>query len=127
MSSAPGLTNRDIALVVMLARGHTTDRVAREMRLSRHTVGERISTLLERFRCRNRTELVAYFYACGLLETGTWPPDSVVGGAVRAADPSATPPACRLPVGAGAGRWCRIPAEVEAFRYGTEGGEANVV
>jgi DNA-binding CsgD family transcriptional regulator len=78
VSSARDLTSRDIDLVVMLARGHTTDRIAREMRLSRHTVGERISLLLERFGCRNRTELVAYFYAHGLLEAGTWPPSSVV-------------------------------------------------
>ena len=47
-------------LVAMLARGHTTDRSRRELRLSRHTVGEEISTLLWRFNCRNRAELVAY-------------------------------------------------------------------
>jgi DNA-binding CsgD family transcriptional regulator len=87
VSSTQELTSRDIDLVVMLARGHTTDRIARQIRLSRHTVGERISNLLERFQCHNRTELVAYFYAHGLLEAGIWPPDSVVAGAVGTADP----------------------------------------
>ena len=65
---------RDIALVAMLARGHTTDRAARELRLSRHTVGEEISVLLDRYRCRNRAELVAYWYVHSLLPVGVWPP-----------------------------------------------------
>ncbi|MFH8384635.1 LuxR C-terminal-related transcriptional regulator [Kitasatospora sp. NPDC018058] len=65
---------RDLVLVAMLARGHTTDRVARELRLSRHTVGEEISVLLGRFNCRNRAELVAYCYVHRLLPIGIWPP-----------------------------------------------------
>ncbi|MGW3044778.1 LuxR C-terminal-related transcriptional regulator [Kitasatospora sp. NPDC001159] len=65
---------RDMVLVAMLARGHTTDRVARELGLSRHTVGEEISVLLGRFNCRNRAELVAYCYVHRLLPIGIWPP-----------------------------------------------------
>lgn len=77
MPTHVALTDRDVRLVIMLARGHTTDRVARELRVSRHTVGERISVLLGRSGCRNRTELVAYCYAHGLLAPGIWPPDGV--------------------------------------------------
>lgn len=65
---------REMQLLAMLARGHTTDRAARELRLSRHTVGEEISTLLDRFNCRNRAELVAYCYVHRLLPIGIWPP-----------------------------------------------------
>lgn len=65
---------RDMLLLAMLARGHTTDRAARELRLSRHTVGEEISVLLERFKCRNRAELVAFCYVHRLLPIGIWPP-----------------------------------------------------
>jgi DNA-binding NarL/FixJ family response regulator len=65
---------RDLRLMVLLARGHTTDRAARELCLSRHTVGEEISALLGRLGCRNRAELVAYCYAHRLLPTGIWPP-----------------------------------------------------
>lgn len=65
---------REMQLLTMLARGHTTDRAARELRLSRHTVGEEISTLLDRFNCRNRAELVAYCYVHRLLPIGIWPP-----------------------------------------------------
>jgi DNA-binding CsgD family transcriptional regulator len=68
------ISARDMQLVAMLARGHTTDRAARELRLSRHTVGEEISTLLWRFNCRNRAELVAYCYVHCLLPVGIWPP-----------------------------------------------------
>jgi DNA-binding CsgD family transcriptional regulator len=76
MSTAQGdtISARDMQLVAMLARGHTTDRAARELRLSRHTVGEEISALLERFNCRNRAELVAYCYVHRFLPIGIWPP-----------------------------------------------------
>ncbi|MFC4533340.1 LuxR C-terminal-related transcriptional regulator [Sphaerisporangium dianthi] len=70
-----GPTNdRDRLLIVMLASGYTTTRIAREMRLSRYTVAERISKLLERFSCSNRSQLVAYSYVHELLHVGIWPP-----------------------------------------------------
>jgi DNA-binding CsgD family transcriptional regulator len=65
---------REMLLLAMLARGHTTDRAARELSLSRHTVGEEISALLRKFDCRNRAELVAYSYVHALLPVGVWPP-----------------------------------------------------
>lgn len=61
------ISSRGLVLVALVARGHTTDRVARALRLSRHTVGEEISVLLDRFNCRNRAELVAYCYVHRLL------------------------------------------------------------
>lgn len=68
------VSDRELSLIVMIARGYTTDLAAREMHLSRHTVGELISKLLERFECRNRAELVAYSYVHGILSVVTWPP-----------------------------------------------------
>lgn len=68
------MTARELQLLAMLARGHTTDRAARELKLSRHTVGEDISVLLDRFNCHNRAELVAYCYVHQLLPIGVWPP-----------------------------------------------------
>lgn len=68
------ISAREAQLVAMLARGYTTDRAARELRLSRHTVGEEISTLLGRFACSNRAALVAYCYVHRLLPVGIWPP-----------------------------------------------------
>jgi DNA-binding CsgD family transcriptional regulator len=77
MTDTTGLpvSNGDLTLVTMLARGYTTSLTAREMHLSPYTVGERISVLLERFNCKNRTELVAFCYVNGLLSGELWPPD----------------------------------------------------
>jgi DNA-binding CsgD family transcriptional regulator len=69
------LSDGDLTLVTMLARGLTTGLAAREMHLSPYTVGERISTLLMRFSCKNRAELVAFCYVHGLLAGQAWPPD----------------------------------------------------
>ena len=69
-----GAAARELVLVAMLAMGHTTDRVAHELNLSRHTVGEEISALLGKFGCKNRAELVAYWYVHELLPVGVWPP-----------------------------------------------------
>jgi DNA-binding CsgD family transcriptional regulator len=69
------VSREDLVLVTMLARGYTTAVAAREMHLSPYTVGERISVLLERFNCKNRTELVAFCYVHELLSGGTWPPE----------------------------------------------------
>ncbi|MEV4295382.1 LuxR C-terminal-related transcriptional regulator [Microbispora rosea] len=80
--ASDGLINdRDRWLIVMLARGYTTTRIAREMHLSRYTVAERISKLLVQFACSNRSQLVAYFYAHRLLNVDIWPPSvsGVVG------------------------------------------------
>ncbi|HEX4816833.1 MAG TPA: LuxR C-terminal-related transcriptional regulator [Nonomuraea sp.] len=68
------VSDRDTTLIVMLAKGYTTTRIAREMNLSRYTVAERIGKLLDRFACSNRSQLVAYFYAHRLLDVGMWPP-----------------------------------------------------
>jgi DNA-binding CsgD family transcriptional regulator len=68
------ISAREAQLVAMLARGYTTDHAARELKLSRHTVGEVISVLLERFDCSNRAALVAYCYVHRLLPLGVWPP-----------------------------------------------------
>ncbi|MEU7837634.1 MULTISPECIES: LuxR C-terminal-related transcriptional regulator [unclassified Nonomuraea] len=68
------INDRDTRLIVLLARGYTTTRIARELKLSRYTVAERISKLLDRFACSNRSQLVAYSYAHKLLDVGIWPP-----------------------------------------------------
>ncbi|MFB9252028.1 LuxR C-terminal-related transcriptional regulator [Sphaerisporangium melleum] len=76
------IDDRDRLLIVMLARGHTTARIAREMRLSRYTIAERISKLLDRFGCSNRSELVAYSYVHELLHAGSWPPCAAAAGRI---------------------------------------------
>lgn len=70
----PLVSDRELELITMIARGYTTELAARKLFLSKHTVGEQISILLGRFACKNRAELVAYCYVHGLLSTTTWPP-----------------------------------------------------
>lgn len=69
------VSDGDLTLVTMLARGYTTSLTAHEMHLSPYTIGERISVLLERFNCKNRAELVAFCYVHGLLSDRVWPPE----------------------------------------------------
>jgi DNA-binding NarL/FixJ family response regulator len=78
------MDDRDRLLIVLLASGYTTTRIAREMRLSRYTVAERISKLLDRFACSNRSQLVAYSYVHELLRVGIWPPRAVEAGRLEA-------------------------------------------
>jgi len=68
------MSDGDLRLIAMLARGYTTTLAARELHLSPYTVSERISLLLERFGCKNRAELVAYCYVHGYLSVLVWPP-----------------------------------------------------
>jgi DNA-binding CsgD family transcriptional regulator len=68
------LSDRDLNVLVLLATGLSTERIAREMNVSRPTAAERCGRLFVRFGCKNRTELVAYAYAHGLLDAGAWPP-----------------------------------------------------
>ncbi|RCG29893.1 DNA-binding response regulator [Sphaerisporangium album] len=84
LTSEDLINDRDRSLIVMLARGYTTTRIAREMHLSRYTVAERISKLLDQFACSNRSQLVAYSYAHELLRVGIWPPSApnVIGEGV---------------------------------------------
>ena len=74
MSTTGLMSDGDLTLIAMLARGYTTTLAARELHLSPYTVSERISLLLERFSCKNRAELVAYCYVHGYLSVLVWPP-----------------------------------------------------
>jgi DNA-binding CsgD family transcriptional regulator len=73
-TAGSSVSDGDLTLLTMLARGYTTTLAAREMHLSPYTVGERISVLLGRFSCKNRAELVAFCYVHGLLPAQVWPP-----------------------------------------------------
>jgi DNA-binding CsgD family transcriptional regulator len=68
------MSDADLRLIAMLARGYTTTLAARELHLSPYTVSERISLLLDRYGCKNRAELVAYCYVHGHLSVLAWPP-----------------------------------------------------
>ncbi|MGN9844159.1 response regulator transcription factor [Nonomuraea sp. H19] len=74
MASSISLSDRDLNLLTLLAAGFSTERIAQSLYVSKPTAAEHCGRLFARFGCKNRTELVAYAYAHGLLETGVWPP-----------------------------------------------------
>ncbi|WP_433431132.1 response regulator transcription factor [Nonomuraea sp. CA-141351] len=74
MTSSISLSDRDLNILTLLATGFSTERIAQRLYVSKPTAAEHCCRLFARFGCKNRTELVAYAYAHGLLETGVWPP-----------------------------------------------------
>lgn len=74
MATGNSLSERDLTILALLAAGTSTERIARRLHLSKPTTAEHCGKLFARFGCKNRTELVAFAYAHGLLATGVWPP-----------------------------------------------------
>jgi DNA-binding CsgD family transcriptional regulator len=68
------LTTRELDIVVMLALGASTARIAGDLFISPHTVAAHLAHLLRKIRVANRTELVARLYVEGVLVQGEWPP-----------------------------------------------------
>jgi DNA-binding CsgD family transcriptional regulator len=91
-SQTPGpvrLTRRELRIASLLATGASTDRVARDLFISPHTVAAHLGNMFRRVGASNRTELIARLYATGLLLQGAWPPAAINGrasGAALAAD-----------------------------------------
>jgi DNA-binding CsgD family transcriptional regulator len=68
------LTNREYSIVRLIAGGRTNLQIAKELRISRHTVAQHIAQMLRRIDVHSRSELVAWVYSVGILRTGVWPP-----------------------------------------------------
>lgn len=69
-TSAPAydLTARELEVLHLLAGGLTTPDIARELFISRKTVGSHIENILRKLRVHSRTEAVAFAYREGLVE-----------------------------------------------------------
>jgi DNA-binding CsgD family transcriptional regulator len=68
------LTERELAVLRLVAAGRTNAQIAGELYLSHQSVGRCISMLMLRTLADNRAELVARAYVEGVLDHGTWPP-----------------------------------------------------
>jgi DNA-binding NarL/FixJ family response regulator len=64
-----GFSSREQAVFQSLARGHTTDEVAREMHLSPHTVRTYVATGLRKLDSRTRAHGVAVAINRGLISS----------------------------------------------------------
>jgi two-component system response regulator DesR len=64
---ALGLTDRERAVLVLMASGATNPEIAKELHLSKHTVKEHTSSVYRKLGVRNRTEAVQRGQRLGLL------------------------------------------------------------
>lgn len=70
------LSNQEVSVIVLVARGMSNQQIGRVMSISRHTVASYLASAMRRLTVQNRAELVARCYAAELLRCGTWPPVS---------------------------------------------------
>jgi DNA-binding NarL/FixJ family response regulator len=84
------LTDREEAVLELLAEGWSTEEAARSLYVSRQAITYHVGNLLAKFQCANRTGLVARAFVIGVLEP-TWPPSVAVR---TAADIDALPRIC---------------------------------
>ncbi|WP_329563931.1 helix-turn-helix transcriptional regulator [Kitasatospora sp. NBC_01266] len=63
----PGLSDRERAVLRMVAEGHETSEIATELAYSQRTVTTVLHDITQRFRLRNRAHAVAYALRAGML------------------------------------------------------------
>jgi DNA-binding NarL/FixJ family response regulator len=67
---ADELTPRELEVLVLVARGLSNAEVGAEIFLSESTVKSHVGRLLDKFACRDRTQLVVAAYETGLVRPG---------------------------------------------------------
>ncbi len=63
-----GLTDREVEIVILLARGLATKDIAAELSLSPHAVRDHVKAIFEKAGVNSRGELVARLFAQHLLD-----------------------------------------------------------
>jgi DNA-binding CsgD family transcriptional regulator len=71
---SPHFTMREVEIMLLVAAGSDTDKVASALCMSPHTATHHLGNMLRRSGSSNRTELIARAYASGILVPGLWPP-----------------------------------------------------
>jgi DNA-binding NarL/FixJ family response regulator len=66
-ATGPGLSERERAVLNLVADGHETDEIAKQLCYSSRTVTSVVHEITRRFRLRNRAHAVAYALRAGLL------------------------------------------------------------
>lgn len=68
---AYGFTDRELQIVVMLARGLATRQIAGQLYLSPHTVRDHVKAIFDKARVNSRGELVGKLFSEHLLDSMT--------------------------------------------------------
>ena len=66
-AAAHGLTARELEVLTLIARGLSTDSIARELFVSPNTVRSHVTRILDKLRARNRPHAVAIALSAGLI------------------------------------------------------------
>ncbi|MGE6613205.1 LuxR C-terminal-related transcriptional regulator [Peribacillus sp. NPDC076916] len=62
------LTERESMILNLLAEGHNNKKMAELLQLSEHTIRDYISSLMTKFKAKNRTQVVVYGFRLGILK-----------------------------------------------------------
>ena len=68
-SSFAYLTQKELAVLHLVAEGRTNVQIAAELHISKYTVAQHIAKMLQRTGAANRTDLVSRAHLAGILTT----------------------------------------------------------
>jgi DNA-binding NarL/FixJ family response regulator len=68
------LTDRELVVLKLMARGRSNTEIAAELFLSEATVKTHVTHVFSKLRLRDRAQAVVVAYECGLVEPGELPP-----------------------------------------------------
>lgn len=60
-----GLSKREIEVVALLAKGHTTEEISKKLHISKHTVRTHRKNILHKAQCKNSSEIISMTFKQG--------------------------------------------------------------
>ena len=80
-AAEPGLSARELEVLALVARGLSTDSIARELFVTPNTVRSHVTRILDKLRARNRAHAVAIAFSAGLIRLDDYATPQRIGSA----------------------------------------------